>query len=327
MVRMKDVAEMAGVSLITVSRVLNAPELVKDETKARVEEAIKELKFVPNYTAKALAENKTRVIYLYIPKESSLDELVNMNLISGIMAHLSEKQYSLQITRNFELPQKCDGMIIIGRNGLEKDMDSKIRVPYVVFGRSNLNVDHVDVNNYKGSYDMTKYLISKGHKDILFLKINNENIRFNERFRGYKDALLDSDIKFKESLVIDIDENQEQLAYLAIRYSEKIAKATALFYSTDLSAIGAYRALKEKNIVIPKDISVVGFDGLANEVVPLTTVKQPIYNVGERLAEILINRINNRSKEIERVLLEPQIIESKTSGCTSLLGKDLNLAL
>lgn len=327
MVRMKDVAEMAGVSLITVSRVLNAPELVKDETKARVEEAIKELKFVPNYTAKALAENKTRVIYLYIPKESSLDELMNMNLISGIMAHLSEKQYSLQITRNFELPQKCDGMIIIGVNGSEKDMDSKIRVPYVVFGKTNLNVDHVDVNNYKGSYDMTKYLISKGHKDILFLKINNGNQGFNERFRGYKDALLDSDIEFKESLVIDIDENQEQLAYLATRYSEKIEKATALFCSTDLSAVGAYRALKEKNIVIPKDISVVGFDGLANEVVPLTTVKQPIYNVGERLAEILINRINNRSKEIERVLLEPQIIESKTSGCTSLLNKDLNLAL
>ncbi len=327
MVRMKDVAEMAGVSLITVSRVLNAPELVKDETKARVQEAIKELKFVPNYTAKALAENKTRVIYLYIPKESSLDELMNMNLISGIMAHLSEKQYSLQITRNFELPQKCDGMIIIGVNGSEKDMDSKIRVPYVIFGKTDLKVDHVDVNNYKGSYNMTKYLIAKGHKDILFLKINNGNQGFNERFRGYKDALLDNNIEFKESLVIDIDENQEQLAYLAIRYSEKIKKATALFCSTDLSAIGAYRALKEKNMVVPREISIVGFDGLANEVIPLTTVKQPIYNVGERLAEILINRINDRSKEIERVLLEPQIIESKTSGCTSLLDKDLNLAL
>ena len=310
MVRMKDVAEMAGVSLITVSRVLNAPELVKDETKARVEEAIKELKFVPNYTAKALAENKTRVIYLYIPKESSLDELVNMNLISGIMSLLSEKQYSLQITRNFELPQKCDGMIVIGVNGEEKDIDSKIRVPYVSFGMVNSSVDYVDIDNYKGSYDMTKYLISKGHKDIMFLKVNNKNKRFNERFKGYKDALLDSNIEYKESFVIDIDENKEQLAYLAMRYTEKIERATALFCSTDLIAVGACRALREKNILVPKNLSVVGFDGLANEIIPLTTVKQPIYKVGECLAEMLINRINNRSKEIEKVLIKPEIIIS-----------------
>lgn len=327
MVRMKDVAEMAGVSLITVSRVLNAPELVKDETKARVEEAIKELKFVPNYTAKALAENKTRVIYLYIPKESSLDELVNMNLISGIMSLLSEKQYSLQITRNFELPQKCDGMIVIGVNGDEKDIDSKIRVPYVSFGKINSGIDYVDIDNYKGSYDMTKYLISKGHKDIMFLRVNNKNNGFNERFKGYRDALLDSDIEYKESLVIDIDENKEQLAYLAMRYSEKVEKATALFCSTDLTAVGACRALREKDILVPKDLSVVGFDGLANEIIPLTTVKQPVYKVGERLAEILINRINNRSKEIEKVLIRPEIIVSQSTAYNSLVEDDLNLAL
>ncbi|MDO4535174.1 MAG: LacI family DNA-binding transcriptional regulator [Clostridium perfringens] len=324
---MKDVAEMAGVSLITVSRVLNAPELVKDETKARVEEAIKELKFVPNYTAKALAENKTRVIYLYIPKESSLDELVNMNLISGIMSLLSEKQYSLQITRNFELPQKCDGMIVIGVNGEEKDIDSKIRVPYVSFGRVNSSIDYVDIDNYKGSYDMTKYLISKGHKDIMFLRVKDKNKGFNERFKGYRDALLDSNIEYKESLVIDIDENKEQLAYLAMRYTEKVEKATALFCSTDLTAVGACRALREKNILVPKDLSVVGFDGLANEIIPLTTVKQPVYKVGERLAEMLISRINNRAKEIEKVLIKPEIIISQSTAYNSLVEDDLNLAL
>ena len=81
-------------------------------------------------------------------------------------------------------------------------------------------------------------------------------------------------------------------------------------------AVGAYRALREKNLTIPKDFSIVGFDGLANEVIPLTTVKQPIYNVGERLAEVLISRINNRSKEIEKILLKPEIIISKSSGYT-----------
>lgn len=313
LVKMKDVAERAGVSLITVSRVLNYPDKVKEETRQRVEKAVKELNFIPNFTAKALAENKTRSVYLYIPQDFPISDPFSMNLIAGIMEKLSEKQYSLQITRELDIPQKCDGIILMGLKDYEYDkLDKKINVPYVLFGKGDSSMNWIDIDNYNGAYEMTTYLINQGHRNIGFLKID-EDIRYAvDRFEGYKDALIDNGLNISN---IEYADNSEHGGYVATKALLKCKNITAVFSSTDIMALGSGRAIKEQGLSIPHDISVVGFDGLLFDLIaeePLSTVKQPINLAGKNLADLLIKTINNPNRRFEQTLIKPELIIRKS---------------
>lgn len=310
MATMKDVAELAGVSLITVSRVINSPEIVSENTRIKIQRAMQELDFVPNFAAKALAQNNTRTIYLYVPKYMPISDPFSMHLIAGISEELSNANYLFLIKRDLEFNQRCDGVILMGLElNEENDITSKLKLPFVLFGKTGLNFDCIDVDNVEGAKIMTEHIISNGHNKIGFLMIKTNQRFAHERFDGYRQALEQSGIAFDEKLIRYM-QNTEQDGYLkALDLMEK-ENPTAIFCSNDLLAIGAFRAAENMKLKIPRDISIAGFDGLIFDLipkVPLTTMRQPIYETGRALAARILERLKNPDLAYQKAYIKPEL--------------------
>jgi len=317
MANMKDVAKISGVSLITVSRVINSPEIVSEATRLKVEKAMEELDFLPNFAAKALAQNNTRTIYLYIPKNIGISDPFIMHLIAGVSEELSNANYLFLIKRDLEFNHRCDGAIVMGLDLSEENvLTSKIRIPFVLFGKTDMNIDCVDIDNEKGALMMMDHIISNGHKKIGFVFVKT-SLRFaHERFDAYKKGLEKHNIPFDESLV-RYAENSEQDGYLKAYDLINKEKPTAIFCCVDLLAIGAFRAAEKLKRKIPKDISIAGFDGLIFDLipkVPLTTVRQPVYETGRVLAARLLERLKNPDIPYEKIYIEPEMKFRKSVG-------------
>lgn len=311
MATMKDVALATGVSLITVSRVINSPELVAEKTRRKVELSMSELGFVPNHAARALAQNNTRTVHLYVPRFMGISEPFMMNLIAGVSEELSKSYYLFLIRRDLEFYQRCDGVIVMGLARNEENIFAdKLAAPFVLFGKTDMDYDCIDIDNQKGAVMLTDYIISRGHKKIGFLMLNiNQRYAF-ERLDGYKSALEKSNIPFNKNHIKYVV-NSEQDAYQKAYELFRDEKVTALFCCNDLLAIGAFRAAEELGLRIPDDVSVAGFDGLTFDLipkVPLTTVKQPVYEAGKALAERMLKRLKNPQLPPEKVSIDPELI-------------------
>jgi len=317
MATMKDVAKLAGVSLITVSRVINSPEIVSENTRLKVEKAMEEIDFLPNFAAKALAQNNTRTIYLYVPRNIGISDPFIMNLIAGVSEELSNADYLFLIKRNLEFNQRCDGVIVMGLDLSEENVFiSKIKIPFVLFGKTDFDIDCVDVDNEDGARMMMNHIIGNGHKKIGFIAIK-ASVRFAyERLNGYKKGLEKHNLSFDERLV-RYAENSEQDGYLQALDLMIKEKPTAIFCCVDLLAIGAFRAAEKLKLKIPRDISIAGFDGLIFDLIPkipLTTVRQPVYETGRALAARLLERLKNPDMPYEKIFIQPEMILRKSVG-------------
>lgn len=317
MVKMKDVAKASGVSLITVSRVINTPELVAEATRQKVEQAMSRLDFLPNHTAKALAENSTRTIHLYVPRSVVISEPFMMNLIAGVSEELSNAYYLFLIRRDLEFNQRCDGVIVMGLVLNEENVFAdKLRVPFVLFGKTDLDIDYIDIDNLKGAEMMMEHIIANGHKRVGFLMLNVNQRYAYERLEGYKQALDNHHIPFDEKLVkyVDYSEQDSYLKTCELLANERVS---ALFCCNDLLAIGAFRAAEQLKLKIPRDISIAGFDSLVFDLipkVPLTTVRQPVFETGKLLARRLLERLKNPELPFEKTNVAPEIIVRKSVG-------------
>lgn len=314
---MKEVAKSAGVSLITVSRVINSPEIVSIATRLKVKKVMEELDFLPNFAAKALAENNTRTIYLYVPRSIAISDTFIMHLIAGVSEELSNANYLFLIKRDWEFNHRCDGVIIMGLDLSEENtFISKIKVPFVLFGKTAFVIDCIDVDNEKGAEMMTEHIIENGHIRIGFLMIKT-NLRYAfERLGGYKNVLAKYNISFDDSLVKYV-ENTEQDSYLKASELMDLEKPTAIFCCSDLLAIGAFRAAEKRKLKIPRDISIAGFDGLIFDLipkVPVTTIRQPVYETGRALAARLLRRLKNPEMPYEKIYIKPELILRKSVG-------------
>lgn len=317
MTTMKDVAKASGVSLITVSRVINTPGIVAEATRIKVERAMDELGFLPNHTAKALAEKTTRTIHLYVPRFMGISEPFMTNLIAGVSEELSDAFYLFLIRRDLEFNQRCDGVIVMGLALNEENVFAeKLRVPLVLFGKTDMDIDCVDVDNLAGAEMMGEHILSNGHRRIGFLMLNVNQRYAYERLEGYKKALRKWNIPFDAKLVRYVD-NSEQDAFCKTCELIKEEKPTAIFCCNDLLAIGAFRAAELLNLRIPEDISVAGFDGLIFDLipkVPLTTVRQPVFETGRILARRLLDRLKNPKIPNEKRYILPELIIRKSIG-------------
>lgn len=317
MATMKDVAKSAGVSLITVSRVINTPGVVSETTRLKVEKAMNELDFLPNFAAKALAQNNTRTIFLYIPKSIPISDPFTMNLIAGVSEELSNANYLFLVKRDLEINQRCDGIIVMGLELSEENVfTTKIKLPYVLFGKTDLNIDCVDVDNEKGAISMMDQIVANGHKKIGFIMRDTSQRFAHERLGGYKKALEKHNIPYNENLV-RYAENSEQDGYQKSFELMTKEKPTAIFCCVDLLAIGAFRAAEKLKLKIPRDISIAGFDSLIFDLipkVPLTTMRQPVYETGRALAARLLERLKNPDLPFERLYIEPELKWRKSVG-------------
>jgi len=335
LVTIKDVAKRAGVSVMTVSRVINGSKNVSESTRKKVLKAIEELGYVPNSVARSLVLKKTSTIGLVI---SDITNPFFTTIARGVEDTAISEHYTVIICSTDENPEKelmyvevlakskVDGVIYASASGKKAPLKSLFlkNIPIVLIDRTIEGVNDLDIvrgDSVYGAYLLTKHLIELGHKRIGIVVGSTFISTARDRVEGYKKALNEAKIPIDDSL-IKISERSKFSKEDGYRLTKELLEIkdppTAVFGGNNLMAIGAMLAIKEKGLEIPDDISLVSFDDIESlsEVYPfLTVVKQPAYTMGVLAAELLIRRIENIDKiqEKREIMLTPELIIRKST--------------
>src|SRR3989339_712066 len=316
----QEVADLAGVSITTVSRVINKISSVSEANRKRVEEVVRRLKFVPSPAAQALARGVTHnTISLVIPRyEGIFYSFYALELIRGIgtlcdalkldlLLHLTDGRDALNC-------KAVSGIIfadIIGnRQQLEWALNE--RIPTVVINNfvEDLKVSCIAVDNLKGSKDAVNYLISLGHKKIAHIAGDTITQSAALRLEGYKDALIENKIKENPEYIIKTDYSRGEARQAAEKLLLLKDAPTAIFIASDSMALEVIAVIMEKGKKVPEDISVVGFDDNPSSLygaVAITTVRQPLIQMAEEGVKELNSLINGK-KELAMVKLPAELV-------------------
>jgi len=323
---MKDIAERAGVSVATVSRVLNKTKPVSSELKKKVLDIVKETGYKPNALARSLIKQRTGTIGVIIP---DMDNETFADLIKGIELITDKNDYVILVTNtmgevkkelemfNLFEEKRLDGIIFSGVSLTEKHIEffDKYKIPTVVVGQTfnKLDFPSVTIDNFQASFDITEYLIDLGHENIGMIRGPLYDIQAGkERLLGYKTALRENDYLVNKDYIIqgDFTINSGYKAMEEIWRNE--IKPTAIFSASDKMAIGALNYCLDHGLKVPEDVSIAGFDDmeLATAVRPaLTTIHQDQVEKGIKTAEILLDLIEKEGKESYNIQLPYTLIE------------------
>lgn len=309
MVTLADVAKKANVSKMTVSRVINNPEKVTDELKQLVFQAMKELNYKPNVAAKALANNRTHIIKLFILEEMDTTEPYYMNLLMGISKELDKHQYSLQlVTENGFDIGLCDGYIITGMRDEDYEWIHRIENPIILFGENKYGYDFVDTDNQRGTYLSTKHVLERGYEEIIYIGIDVDEPFEISREAGYLQAMRE---KNKKTNIVRFQNRSRYSAGYIEENFDSFEKNTAFVCSSDRLAFGVIRGLLEKEGKVPEEFGVVGFDGVFLDQIAyprLTTVKQSVIDMGQACAKMLLKKIDEDGVSQGNNWFQPELI-------------------
>jgi len=333
-VTLKDVALKAGVTPATVSMVINNKKNISEHTKEKVWAIINELGYYPNIVARGLATNKTNSIAVIIP---DLSANFAIEVMQGIKSQLQSdtidengSPYSIQLYemmgfsgiknlgqmfRRIIGESRADGVIIIGQDATEDELEilKDSGYPYVVVSKQSDYSSCIYADDEKGGYIAGEYMAKKGFENIGIVTHKTQELRT----KGFIDALNDNDIELEEELIyytssLDIYAGQT----MGDRILDDGLKQDAMFVaSNDIVAIGMMKSFKKAGIVIPNDISIIGYDDIpaAEMVTPsLTTIAQPLKEMGTKAFELIIDKIENKDDTREEIILIPQLIERES---------------
>jgi LacI family transcriptional regulator len=247
--------------------------------------------------AKALVYNRTNIIYLYIPYNLDPTNQFVLQVSAGISGYLGEHGYSVLLSKKWYQHEAVDGLIVMGLT-IEDEENLKtlaLEKPLVLFGHSD-NVDCIDVDNKLGMEMMTEHVIKKGYQNLAFIGIS-ENKKFTlDRYQGFNNILNKNNRSFDEKRAI-FTANSANSGYMAaFSLLSQDPKIDCLICSSDDQAAGAIQAANELGRSVPNSLGVTGFDGLGKELITkpnLTTIHQPIYEVGIELAKLLLKKIHH----------------------------------
>jgi LacI family transcriptional regulator len=332
---LEEIARLAGVSRSTASRVINNHPNVSEETRNRVMTVIREQNFRPNLAARALVTQQTRVISLVIPQAigSTFTDPYFPTLIQGIMARANELDYAVMLwIGNLEEEDRFrerivhntffDGLLIasaIKDDPLIRDL-SRMNFPFVIVGPAPFaNLNYIDVDNCRGADDAVMHLVRCGYKRIGTITGPMNMNAAVDRLSGYRDVMDRARLPIDESLIVE-GRFDEGSGYAAMK--TLLARGVdAVFAASDMMAVGALRAIDEAGLRVPKDIAVVGFDDLplaASLRVPLTTVHQPIQEVGSMATQMLVDLLNGTAETPYQKILPATLVIRETSGAARL---------
>ncbi len=307
----KDLAKMLGMSKSTVSRALRNQYDVSPSTREKVLELARKLDFETNTLAASLRGNRSYIIGVIIPSFSipfysiALGGIQKMAVANGynVMVCQTGEDFDNEVnTINYLLKSRVDGILI----SLSKNTDSvehllKVKnrgVPVVMFNRvvEDFNIPRVLIDDYTGALNATRHLIEKHCRNIAHISGPASLLLSKRRMKGFTDALLESNLTFNNELVVESDFTLESGKEAMKKLLSMDQQPDAVFCVCDAVAFGAMSVIKEKGLNVPEDISVAGFtnEPMAALVSPsLTTVAQPIEDIGGKSVEILLEYINN----------------------------------
>ncbi|HEY8392812.1 MAG TPA: LacI family DNA-binding transcriptional regulator [Capillibacterium sp.] len=305
MATIKDIAKKAGVSASVVSRALNNKYGVNEKTRAKIIQIARELQYYPNALARSLVTRKTETIGVVI---ADISEPFYSRIIKGMYTVADRAGYTLLFSNSYESLEKTnilhkmvdservDGLVIVGSNIRETEFVLNLlqeKIPFVLIERKldDPKVNCIWVENEEGARLATDYLIQKGHTRIAHITGTHGIQVTIDRLAGYKQALASARLPFNPAYIRTGDFLHEG-GYRATRELLQLnPRPTAIFAGNDTMAYGALQAISEFGLSVPDEIAVIGFDDLEFSVLtnpPLTTIRQPRFEMGKKAIEILL---------------------------------------
>ena len=336
----KDIANVLIISAAAVSKALHDDSRISEKTKKAVKQVAKNLNYQPNHLASALRSGKSNLVGVIVPR-------TNSNFFSSVIQNieevLNEKGYNIIITQSNESYKKecnnidtllytqVDGIIAsMANETVDLSYYEKVKskgIPLILFdrGENDLNVDYIGINDYESSHSIVEHLVNNGCKRIAHIGGHKRTRIFNNRIRGYNDALkkynlpLDNELLTESGLTIkDGREMMQQLLNLKER-------PDAVYVAGDYAALGALQVLNENNIKIPEEIALVGFgnEPFTDMVTPrISSVKQHSEEIGKQaaLAFLKYNKDEVVNQSLNKIILNAELIVRDSSNKKALLN-------
>lgn len=323
MTTISDVAAAAGVSVATVSRVINGNANVSPETLMKVTKAIQELNYRPNLLGRDLRRTRSERVLVLLPNISNpfyseivkgIEDVANRN---GYSIMLCNTDSDIKRERTYIKMLKtrlADGAILMASEmSCEEltELSKEVLIVQCCEYKEGVPLPHVSIDNEKAAYKATNHLISLGHRKIAFIGADNQFLSSNLRETGYKRALSDAGIEINPEYICYGDYGYKS----GLRNMKKLLilpeRPTAVFCISDVMAIGAIRCAMEENLKVPDDLAVCGFDNIHFSWMftpSITTISQPMYDLGCTAMDALINIIEGKSIETMNYFLEHELI-------------------
>ena len=333
---LKDVAKKAGVSIATVSRVINNAPNINHETRHKVEQAMKALDYRPSRIAKrlrskAVSGNLIGVMVpdisnpFYIDVLSGIEDFMLSHNYLIIMCNFSQNEQKEQLYLDALVGESVDGLIVAPAH----EQDEKIMalekdgIPFVCIDRGlkDANCDIVLVDNEQGAYEAVCYLLESGYRDVAYISGLQQIPTSRQREQGYRRALDEYKVPFNSGLVKYGDSKMKSGRELTRELLSQEDRPDALFTGNNLITLGALATIGEIGLRIPEDIAIIGFDDMPWSSTlnpPLTAVKQPAYEIGRRAAELLYQRITEPGRPNVKIVLDTELMIRKSTRLLSV---------
>lgn len=329
-----DVAKLAGVSRATAGRVVGNYGSVSEKSRERVWDAVRQLDYQPNLMARGLRSQTTKTIAVIV---GSIRNTYSTALVYAVEKEAQKKGYNVLICTTHEdiekelkhlkdlNSRKVDGVILMSAYRADANMDKKYKEFYIsklpiVFVDRNIpgiNRDVIQSENFDASYKATKYLMDMGHRKIGIIATSNFST-VQERIKGYKAAFANAGIEYDESLIASVDELSDKMSRkVCHEFLEEHPDITALYILNNSLCSGVLLDLKERQMKIPQDISLLVWDDEEyNELLDITTIEQPITEIGKQATRRLFELIGEpeETTDFECKKLDPELIIRKS--CT-----------
>lgn len=326
----KDIAKLAGVGVSTVSRVLNNHPDVKDSTREKVLQVVKENKYIPNNSARILKQINTKNIGVLVKGMFNpfFSEMINiigcrindLGYTMILKQNYSDKKIDVEVLKAFVKEKRLEGVIALGGDFIDINEDdiNDIDVPIVITSPNNYNKNindgysYISIDNEKAAYKATEFLINQNNKNIAVITYNNFNKPGlnKERLSGFKKALENYNISFNEDNLLEGLYRYDESYKVCKKLLETNNNIDAILATSDNMAIGCAKAVVDSGKVVGKDISIIGFDGMEISKYynpPISTVKQPKEIMANKSIELLFDLINGNENH-KQIILDTQLI-------------------
>lgn len=328
----RDVAKLAGVAPITVSRVINNDGYISEETRRKVEAAVLELDYIPNSLGPSLRSKRTKTLALVVSDITNpfwttvargVEDAANKRGYHIIIGNTDESAQKQEEYLLFLMKKQVDGFLVVPASYNVSTILQKKSVPFVILDRRfpSSQVDSVRCDSVTGAFNLTNHLLELRHRRIAIITGRQDHTTACDRVEGYQLALKNANLSDAEQIFWG-EYTQEAGYENTIRVLQTSPRPTAIFAANNFIAIGVMRALRDAGVRVPDDISVVTFDDLPEGITidPFFTVAaQPAYEMGRLATELLLSRLVGDSADAyQEILLPVEIIIRKSS---SLLSK------
>ncbi|WP_299322852.1 LacI family DNA-binding transcriptional regulator [uncultured Maribacter sp.] len=325
---LKDIANVLGISTAAVSKALNDDARISVKTKKAVKQVAKELNYQPNHLASALRKGKSKLVGVIVPRTNSHFFSSVVESMEGV---LNKAGYNIIITQSNESFEKecnnIDTLLYLQVDGIIASMANetvdlsyyeKIKsngIPLILFdrGENDLNVDYVGINDYDSSHMIIEHLVAQGCKRIAHIGGYRRTRIFNNRIRGYIDAIKKHDLPHDDELLIEssltLEDGRQQIENLLALKN----RPDAVYVASDYAALGALQVLKEKNIKVPEEIKLVGFgnEPFTSLVTPsITSISQHSVKIGKLAADTFLSYVDKDvvKQSLNKIILDSELI-------------------